>query len=94
MRYKVIITKQFKKDVRRLEKSGKDLSRLRHVVSLLEEGKTLEEPYRDHLLRGKLKGRRECHIAPDWLLLYKKDHDRLILLLLKTGDHRHVLGVE
>ena len=94
MKYHLVPTKQFKKDVRRLERSRMDLQKLEKTIDLLKEGKTLGPEYRDHELKGKLSGTRECHIAPDWLLMYTKDHDKLILLLLRTGTHRDVLGIE
>lgn len=71
-----------------------DFSRLEEAVDLLLAGQNLPERYKDHELRGKFAGIRECHVAPDWLLLYEKDNDRLLLLLLRTGTHRDVLGIE
>ncbi len=87
-------TKQFRKDVRRLERSGFDLSKLEHVIDLLVAGEILPDIYRDHSLKGKLQHTRECHIGPDWLLRYAKDDNVLVLLLISTGDHRRVLGIE
>lgn len=71
-----------------------DISKLQKVVYALERGEKLSAQYKDHPLKGALKGKRECHIAPDWLLLYEKDDDQLLLLLLRSGDHRHVLNIE
>ena len=93
-RYHKGTTRQFKKDLRRLEKSGFVLSKLQSIIDALASNKALPERCRDHELKSELKGIRECHIAPDWLLTYKKDNDKLILLLLRTGTHRDVLGVE
>lgn len=70
------------------------MSKLEHVIDLFSSEETLPVSHRDHALHGALAGRRECHIAPDWLLLYRKDHDHLVLLLLSTGTHRDVLGIE
>ncbi|MEK7218133.1 MAG: type II toxin-antitoxin system YafQ family toxin [Patescibacteria group bacterium] len=87
-------TKRFRKDVRRLKRANVDLRKMERVLQILASGRALPANYRDHALHGPLAGRRECHIAPDWLLLYRKDDDRLLLLLLRTGDHRRALGVE
>ena len=93
-RYTPISTKQFRKDIRRLQKAGYNLVELQHVISLLSADERLPEKYRDHALRGALQGTRECHIKPDWLLRYEKDLGQLILVLVSTGSHRHVLGIE
>ena len=71
-----------------------DTSRLDTAISLLAEGKFLDSSYRDHALKGSLKGARVCHIAPDWLLMYEKDKTNLIVHLMGTGTHRDVLGIE
>ena len=92
--YRRVFTKQFRKDLRRLEKSGIDLKRLGDVIDRLVSGETLEHRYHDHPLRGIFSGARECHIGPDWLLMYVKDEGALVLLLLRTGTHRDVLGRE
>jgi mRNA interferase YafQ len=63
-------TTQFKKDVKRAEKRGKDLSELKVVLDLLIEGKPLPPEYKDHPLRGNFAGSRDCHIQPDWILIY------------------------
>lgn len=89
-----LTTKQFRKDVQRLQKSGYALSKLGEAIDLLAHGAKLPEKYRDHELKGDFQGIRECHIAPDWLLMYKKNKEELILLLLRTGTHRDVLGME
>lgn len=94
MKYTVVPTKRFKKDLRKLQKSGADVSKLKKVVYALEKGEKLPPQQKDHALKGSLKGTRECHIGPDWLLLYEKDDNKLLLLLLRTGDHRHVLNIE
>ena len=94
MKYTVLPSRQFKKDVRKLVKSGIDISKLQKVVYALEKGEKLASQFKDHALKGSLKGKRECHIQSDWLLLYETDNDKLLLLLLRTGDHRHVLNIE
>ena len=92
--YARVVTKQFKKDLRRLKRASADLSRLEDAIDILASGSKLPAKYRDHKLSGKLQGTRECHIGPDWLLLYEKNNDELILILISTGDHRHVLNIE
>jgi mRNA interferase YafQ len=92
--YVVRYTKQFRKDLRHLEKAGYDIQKLQNVISTLAEGEQLPERYRDHELKGPLRGTRECHIGPDWLLHYVKKEEILLLVMISTGDHRHVLGIE
>jgi mRNA interferase YafQ len=78
-------TRQFEKDLRRVQKRGKDVQKLKPVMSRLIEEEVLEEKYRDHALIGSYKGRRECHIEPDWLLVYKLQDDEIIFE--RTGTH-------
>lgn len=86
--YKPFYTRHFKKDIKRIEKSGnKDIEKLKVVIRLLLEGKQLESFYRDHKLTGNYEGHRECHITPDWLLIYKVNHDEGILTFVRTGSH-------
>ena len=66
---------------------GRDISKLDAVISALANGQTLEERYRDHALSGKWKRHRECHIEPDWLLIYLREDDTLVLTLSRTGTH-------
>lgn len=80
-------TNKMKRDVRRVSKRGKDLSKLIVALALLASGKPLPKKYCDHPLKGDLKGYRECHIEPDWLLVYKIFNDTLILLASGTGAH-------
>lgn len=77
----------FKKDYKRIKKRGYDMRRLEKVVTLLAEGKSLPAEYKDHDLIGDYKGCRECHIAPDWLLVYEIVKDELLLYLTRTGTH-------
>ena len=81
-------TTQFRRDAKLLRKQGLDLSKLDNVIRKLVEEETLEERYRDHALVGNWKGYRECHIAPDWLLIYKIEHNEL--LLATTGSHANL----
>jgi len=77
----------FKKDYKRIVKRGYDVSRLEEVLSLLANNETLPERFHDHQLAGEYLGCRECHITPDWLLIYEINHDELLLLLTRTGTH-------
>ena len=87
MKYKIERTIQFKKDFKLAEKQGLDISELEKVITILANGEKLPELYRDHDLKGNYKGYRECHIEPDWLLIYKIDESVLILSLVRTGSH-------
>ena len=80
-------TSAYKKSYKLMKKRGLDLSLLDDVISTLRQGKALEEKYRDHELKGKLKGFRECHIQSDWLLIYLIENDILTLTLVDTGSH-------
>lgn len=78
-------TSQFKKDYKKIKKQGKDLGQLEKVVADLARGKVLDKKYCNHQLSGKYQLHSECHINPDWLLIYKQDFDRL--MLVRTGSH-------
>lgn len=82
----IFLTTQFKKDYKKLKKL-KNTNRLLEVVNMLRNGKELPAKYRDHALSGYYKGMRECHIAPDWLLIYRIDKQKLVLILSRTGSH-------
>lgn len=77
----------FKKDFKKIKKRGYDIGQLEVVIQALAEQKPLEEKYRDHALANNWNGFRECHIAPDWLLIYKIIKGELVLLLTRTGTH-------
>lgn len=79
--------KSFKKDYRRIKKRGYDLFLMEKVIELLVREKSLPEKYKDHWLTGDYVGFRECHITPDWLLVYQIKDDELILVLSRTGTH-------
>ena len=85
--YSIITTNHYRKQVRLVHKQGKNLSKLMEIVALLANGKPLPPKYRDHKLVGNFGGARECHIEPDWLLIYRIDNNNLILELLETGSH-------
>jgi len=78
-------TTQFKKDYKRIKKQNKDLSKLRSVIDKLAAGQILEQKYKDLLLSGNWIGHRDCHIEPDWLLIYRISSDDLYLE--RTGSH-------
>lgn len=78
-------TSQFKKDIKRIRKRSKDLDKLKAVIDVLVAGEQLPARYRDHALVGNYRGTRDCHIEPDWLLIYEIDEDELILI--RTGSH-------
>ena len=85
--YRIRPTTKFQKDVKRLKKRGYDLSSLTNVIQILADGKNLPPQNRDHTLSGNYAGFRECHIAPDWLLIYEISEDTLFLYLTRTGSH-------
>lgn len=90
----IIPTKQFKKDLKRIAKdSKKDLNKLNKIVNILAEQKQLPIEYRDHQLKGNLKNYRECHIEPDWLLIYQVKENILVLSLVRTGSHSELLNM-
>lgn len=79
-------TSQFKKDYKKIKKQGKNLLLLETIIDKLANGKLLDQKYRDHALQGKYNDCRECHIAPDWLLIYSHSNSPYILLI-RTGSH-------
>ncbi len=85
--YTVKFTSSYKKSYKLMKKRGLDLSLLDDVVDILRQGKTLDKKYKDHLLKGEYAGFHECHIKPDWLLIYLIEHDVLTLTLVETGSH-------
>ncbi|WKY43916.1 type II toxin-antitoxin system YafQ family toxin [Eubacteriaceae bacterium ES2] len=87
MKYKVKFTNQFKKDLKLAKRQEKNIERLYSVIEELADDKVLEEKYRDHDLSGNYKGCRECHIEPDWLLIYEVMDDVLVLMLYRVGSH-------
>ena len=90
-KYEIAITTQFKKDYKLIKKRGLRLEALVEVVTLLANGQALPEKNRDHALTGNWNGHRECHVAPDWLLIYKVENDMLVLTLTRTGTHNDLL---
>lgn len=91
---KIAITSKFKRDLKKAIKQGKNKQKLDEIVSLLQEKKPLPEKNRDHALIGNYLGYRECHIMPDWLLIYRiKEDDSVELLeLARTGSHSELFN--
>lgn len=87
MKFEIVPSNQFKKDLKLAAKRGYDIEKIKQVIKMLANGEILEEKYHDHLLTGNYGGFRECHIQPDWLLVYQINHDQLFLFLARTGTH-------
>ncbi|MDD5952240.1 MAG: type II toxin-antitoxin system YafQ family toxin [Oscillospiraceae bacterium] len=87
MIYQIKPTSRFQKDLKRIQRRGYALELLTVVIKKLASGETLEPKYKDHALSGIFSNCRECHITPDWLLVYEIDHDELLLYLTRTGTH-------
>ena len=83
-------TSHFKKDIKRLEKRGKTFDVFITIIEKIIKGEKLEAKYRDHQLIGAYQGARECHIEPDWLLIYEITKDEVILI--RTGTHSDLFG--
>jgi mRNA interferase YafQ len=91
-RYRVSYTGVFKRQRKLLIARGYDISLLDEVVKMLADGETLPEKHRDHALQGTRKGYRDCHVRPDWILIYRVSEDTLTLLLCETGSHSDLFG--
>jgi len=87
MKYRIRRTSHFKKDYKRSIKRGLPIAKLDEAIELLGKNGFLPPEYNDHPLVGNKRGLRECHIEPDWLLVYKIDHGVLVLVLTSTGTH-------
>lgn len=85
-------TIQFRKDYKTAKKRGYNMELLENVIQTLIEQKPLVEKHHDHPLTGKYIGFRECHIQPDWLLIYRVDKDVLLLIVSRTGTHSDLFG--
>lgn len=86
-RYRLAQTRVFKKDLRTAIRRGYNIDLLGEVIDTLASSGTLPDRYRDHALSGNYKGCRECHIQPDWLLVYRICNENLVLYLMRTGTH-------
>ncbi len=87
MSYQIFPSCQFKKDLKLAKRRGYPVVLLRDVIAKLAEDEPLPPKYRDHELSGNFKGCRECHVMPDWLLIYEKQDEKLFLYLNRTGTH-------
>lgn len=87
MKYDIIITNSCKRDIKRASKQGKNIDLLFDVVDQLSEGKTLDSKYKDYKLNGRYEGKRECHIEPDFLLIYQIAEKEIVLYLVRVGSH-------
>lgn len=83
-------TRQFARDVKRVRRQRKNLEKLKNVITCLANGQNLESQYRDHALSGKWKNCRDCHLEPDWILIYSADDQHL--RLERTGSHSDLFG--
>lgn len=86
-KYQIKRTSVFKKDFKSALKSGLDVKAFEKTVQLLQNGEVLPPKYKDHALSGSWKGYRDCHITPDWVLIYQYKENDLILVLARTGSH-------
>lgn len=93
MMYKPHLAGRFKKAYKRCVKRGLDVSEFEKVVRLLACGETLPPKYKNHPLSGKYKGWNDCHIGPDWILVWRYEKDQLVLSLLDTGTHADIFGM-
>ena len=88
MIYRIVTTKSFEKDLKRLKKSGKNLNKLEKLVELIASGEKLPEKYRAHILSGGWANHWECHIEPDWLLIWRYEQDKV--KLERSGTHSNL----
>ena len=86
----LVTTSQFRKDLKRIKKRGLNLKKLEQILTQLRKQEILDIKYRDHALSGNYLGFRECHIEPDWLLVYAIDKGKLILTASRTGSHSNL----
>lgn len=90
--YNIVYTNRMKKDAKLMQKRGKDMTKLVAVLDLLASGEPMPPKYKDHQLTGNLHDFRECHIEPDWLLMYQIFDNELILSATATGSHADLFG--
>ncbi len=94
-KYNIVITSRFKKDYKKIIKQNKDKDKIIYVLEKLANGELLDAKYKDHsLINNKVyKDCRECHIEPDWLLIYKYKNNELVLLLVATGSYSELFDL-
>ena len=90
MKYRIIATSRFEKDVKRCKKRNLPMEKLKKVIRILEETGKLPPEYKPHKLSGQYARSWECHIMPDWLLIWKQYNDELVLVMTNTGSHSDV----
>ena len=94
-KYSIVTTTRFRKQFKKIIKQGKDLNKIKTVINILASGKTLEEKYKDHALVDTkfYRNCRECHIEPNWLLIYKYNDNELLLFLVETRSHSDLFNM-
>ena len=92
-RYEIKNMTQFKKDYKLARRRGLNMDLLKDVVTRLANGEPLDPRHKDHPLSGEWSGHRECHIQPDWLLIYRYENDILVLALTRTGTHSDLFNL-
>ena len=92
MKLEIVWTNQFKRDYKLAIKRHLDIDLLDNIIRCLSNGEPLPEKHKDHALTGNWVGHRECHILPNWLLIYRIDGDDLVLTLARTGSHSDLFG--
>ena len=91
-RYEISYTGKYLKELKLARKRGYDIGKLNDVVAMLADGQPLPEQYRNHLLQGDYRGLWECHISPDWLLIYDREDGIRLITLQRTGTHADLFG--
>ena len=92
-KYEIRNTSQFKQDFKLAKRRGLNIALLKDIVTKLANGEPLEARHKDHPLSGNWIGHRECHIQPDWLLIYRIEDDILVLTLARTGSHSDLFNM-
>lgn len=90
--YEVKPTSRFRRDLKYIKRRGYDMRLLTKVIQTLASGEPLAEKYKDHALSGVWSKHRECHVTPDWLLIYRLENEILVLTLTRTGTHSDLFG--
>ena len=88
--FRFITTNRFEKDYKLMQRRGKEINKLDAIMRKLIHGETLDMKYKNHALKGNYKDRRECHIEPDWLLVYKIDKNEKAIIFERTGSHADI----
>ena len=91
--FKIQASSKFKRQLKSIVSQGKDIQKLNEVVEILQNGGILPPKFKDHKLKGSKRGLRECHVEPDWLLIYKIEKTDLLLMLIETGSHSELLNL-